>query len=167
MRRIILISFALVLACWTQSVVADPVANSADARTSLAMEILTVTDAKQRLMTMVDLMEPSMLKLIGEAHPSLSEKALDALRVALHEEMQAGLNDLMGQLAQIYVRHFTDDEMRTVLAFYRTDTGKKLLAEMPAITKESAALGAAWGQQVGVAAGQRALARLKSEGYKI
>jgi uncharacterized protein len=167
MGRFVRLSLALVFACWTQSAGAAPAAPPADARTALAMQLLTVTNAQANMIRMSDLMEPNLLQLIAQSHPGLSQKALDALRVALHEEVQASMSGLIQQVAQIYVRHFSEQEMRTLLAFYGTGTGKKLLAEMPAVIKESAALGQAWGQQIGVLAGQRALARLKNQGYKI
>jgi uncharacterized protein len=153
--------------CWMGSAAAQPATSPANPHMSLALEILTVTDAKANMVRMSDLMEPNMLQMIAQAHPGLDQKTLDALRAAFHQEVQASMDNLMNQIAQIYVRHFTDEDMRTILAFYKTDTGRKMLAEMPAVIKESAVLGQSWGQQVGNLAGQRAIARLKSQGYKI
>jgi len=167
MRRRCTLCFVSVFLCWMGSAVAQPAPEPANARMSLALQILTVTDAKANLMRMSDLLEPNLLRMIAQAHPSLDQKTLDALRVAFHEEVRASMDDLMHQIAGIYVRHFSDDDLRTILSFYRTDTGRKMLAEMPSVLKESAVLGQAWGQQVGVLAGQRAIARLKNRGYKI
>lgn len=42
-----------------------------------------------------------------------------------------------GQLAGIYGKHFTDDEIKGLVEFYNSPLGQKLAAEMPKISRES------------------------------
>jgi hypothetical protein len=42
-----------------------------------------------------------------------------------------------GQLVGIYSKHFTDDEIKSLVEFYNSPLGQKLAAEMPKISRES------------------------------
>jgi hypothetical protein len=42
-----------------------------------------------------------------------------------------------GQLVGIYGKHFTDDEIKSLVEFYNSPLGQKLAAEMPKISRES------------------------------
>jgi len=49
--------------------------------------------------------------------------------------------DLEGELAVIYMRHFSEDELRALTSFYQTPVGRKAIDELPAAMKEGAELG--------------------------
>lgn len=49
--------------------------------------------------------------------------------------------DLEGEMAQIYMRSFTEEEIRGLAAFYKTPLGQKMLDKLPIVTKEGAELG--------------------------
>jgi hypothetical protein len=46
------------------------------------------------------------------------------------------VDDLTEQLVAIYDKHYTDDEIKTLLQFYGSPVGQKVAAEMPKISKE-------------------------------
>ena len=48
---------------------------------------------------------------------------------------------LKGQYADIYARAFTEEELRQIIAFYRTPTGQKMAQATPQLMREGAALG--------------------------
>ena len=66
-------------------------------------------------------------------------------------------------LAAVYDRHFTVDELRQLLAFYRSPIGRKMLDEQPGILRESFAAGQQWGQKIGAEVGEQ----LAAEGVRI
>jgi uncharacterized protein len=47
------------------------------------------------------------------------------------------INDLLDAMEPVYAKHFTKGDIDAMIAFYSTPTGKKALAEMPAITQEA------------------------------
>ena len=49
--------------------------------------------------------------------------------------------EMMAEMAPLYARHFTTDEIRQMAAFYRSPLGAKILTTMPAVMGESMALG--------------------------
>ena len=70
--------------------------------------------------------------------------------------------DVVDIVVPIYDRHFSEDEVRGVLAFYETPVGKRLLEKQPVIMQESMQAGQEWGRILA----QKAAARLKEKGYQ-
>jgi len=132
-----------------------------------AMEVLEATNAKANVLRMVDIIMPQTLAIVRQQNPKLDDATLKSFEVAFREELQASLADYMKGMAGIYVRHFSEKELEGLLAFYRTDLGKKLISETPEVMKEGAALGESWGRNIAVTAAQRAVARLKGKDIKI
>jgi hypothetical protein len=55
-------------------------------------------------------------------------------------------DDIKPQLAAIYVREFSEDELRQLLAFYRTPVGAKTLSRFPVIMAEGGRIGQAYAE---------------------
>lgn len=71
-------------------------------------------------------------------------------------------NDLVTLAVPIYLKHFTVDEMKNIMAFYKTPAGAKLINAMPNITQEMMLAGQRWGKELG----QKVLKKLKENGYQ-
>lgn len=63
-----------------------------------------------------------------------------------------GLNK---KIVAVYVKHFTTDEMKAIVAFYKTSVGKKYLKKLPEITQESMAAGRDWNRELGAKIAER------------
>lgn len=59
--------------------------------------------------------------------------------------------------------HFTQDEIRQLIAFYQTPLGTKLIEKLPAITQESMTIGMKWGEEIAAKAMAKLEARKKKE----
>ena len=70
-------------------------------------------------------------------------------------------NELVTLALPVYIRHYTVEEMRAIMAFYKTPAGAKLVQSMPDITQEMSLVGQEWGKQVG----QKVVQRLQEKGY--
>ena len=55
--------------------------------------------------------------------------------------------ELIDEVVLIYDRHFTKQELSEILQFYKSETGMKLLKEMPALLQEGMDMGAKWSRQ--------------------
>ncbi|HEV8537602.1 MAG TPA: DUF2059 domain-containing protein [Bacteroidota bacterium] len=62
----------------------------------------------------------------------------------------------------IYVRHFSVDEMKGIMAFYKTPVGTKLIQALPDVTQEMMLAGQQWGKEIG----QKVVKKLKDSGYE-
>jgi len=59
----------------------------------------------------------------------------------------------------IYDKHFTQEEIRELIAFYETPIGRKLTVKLPVITQESMAAGQKWGEEIAKKVMERLQAR--------
>lgn len=71
-------------------------------------------------------------------------------------------DELLDLIVPVYDRHLSADEVKALLAFYDSPAGKKFIAALPALTKESSAVGERWGRSLT----ERAIAKLKAEAAK-
>jgi len=71
-------------------------------------------------------------------------------------------NDLVDLVIPIYEKHLSLEELETVITFYKTPIGKKVLSEMPTIMNECMVAGQNWGMQIG----ERAIKELTAEKSK-
>jgi uncharacterized protein len=51
--------------------------------------------------------------------------------------------DLEGELARVYMKYFTEQELRDLTAFYGTPLGRKAIGTLPQVMKEGAEIGMA------------------------
>lgn len=66
--------------------------------------------------------------------------------VTFRAEMKG--EELVEVLVPVYASHFSRDEVRAMIAFYRTPVGHKLIAETPALTADAMAVGQSWGREL-------------------
>ena len=71
-----------------------------------------------------------MLNDTGNMKLSKNQKA------AMQKEMQSMMDYVLNKQAELYDRHFTEQEIDDILNFYKTPAGKKIIEETPKITKE-------------------------------
>lgn len=57
--------------------------------------------------------------------------------------------DLVNLIIPIYDKHFTENEIDELIAFYNTPIGKKMISTLPTITQESMLAGQNWGKLIG------------------
>lgn len=69
-------------------------------------------------------------------------------------------DELRELIVPIYDKHLSHDDVKNLIKFYETPTGKHFISEMPGITQESITAGQAWGQAIG----RRVMEKLQQEG---
>ena len=57
-------------------------------------------------------------------------------KAALQKEMKSLTDYVLNKQADLYDKHFTEQEIEDILNFYKTPAGKKIIEETPKITKE-------------------------------
>jgi hypothetical protein len=71
------------------------------------------------------------------------------------------VDDLISLIVPIYDKHLSHGEVKDLIAFYGTPTGRKLVRVLPQITQESMGAGQRWGMKLG----QQVVEELKRKGY--
>lgn len=56
----------------------------------------------------------------------------------------AQIEALANDIARLYAEHFSPAELKDILRFYKTDTGKKVIAAMPVLAAKSVRIGEEW-----------------------
>lgn len=116
----------------------------------VAHELLRVTGAGELGIRMMN----QMIDVQRQTLPDVPDKFW-------HDFMaEVDPDDLNRLVVPVYARHFTVEEMESMIAFYRTPTGQKLISKLPVITEESMAVGRRWGMELGL----RIARKLKEDG---
>ncbi|MEI6310927.1 MAG: DUF2059 domain-containing protein [Bacteroidota bacterium] len=55
---------------------------------------------------------------------------------------------LIDMFVEIYYKYFTEEDLKEIIAFYKTPIGKKLLQNNPAIIKDAMNIGKKWGEEI-------------------
>jgi uncharacterized protein len=89
---------------------------------------------------MIAQMWPSLEQSLRGQLPNLSPSDWAQMRSEFEQIVAAAATSQWTQMPALYARHLTADEMRDILAFYRTPTGAKTLTIMPQIARELASM---------------------------
>ena len=99
-------------------------------------------------------------------NPNLA-KPLDEVAAQLHKEYEPKRAEIIDLVAKIYAQHFTEAELKEIVAFYKTPAGKKMLAEEPAAINQSLTAAQDWANQFSDVVLQRFRTEMQKKGYKL
>lgn len=134
-----------------------------------ARELVVVMRAAEQFKAILPLIMRQLKPAIVQGRPEV-ERDFDAM-IPVLQEIMSGKNEqiakLVDDIAMVYARNFTVDEMRRVTAFYREPVGQKFLDKMPVITQESMLAGQEFGRSVALELQKRMVEELRKRGHKI
>jgi hypothetical protein len=79
---------------------------------------------------------PSIEKSLRAAYPNVDAATVTELRRQFEQAQLKNITDNTKNMAAVYARNFTAQELRDMLAYYRSPTGAKALRVMPQVTAE-------------------------------
>jgi uncharacterized protein len=94
-------------------------------------------------------------------------KDLSEIANNLEKEYGPRGSEVIDATARIYASHFTEAELKQLLAFYQSPLGRKTVAEEPKITDESMAFAGHWGDDLSVDIINKMRAEMKKRGHDI
>lgn len=97
----------------------------------------------------------TMMKQFRQGFPKVSQDFWSRF------EAQADLKELNDRIIPVYDKHFTQEEIRQLIAFYSTPIGRKMVHEQPAVAQESMEVGQQWGEELA----ERIFEELHEAGY--
>jgi hypothetical protein len=119
---------------------------SAAAMTS-AKELITVTGATALFNPLIAGVVEQAKILFLQQNPALS-KDLNDISTQLRTELQPRFSELTDEVARLYAKNFTEQELKDILAFYKTSAGKKLLAVQPQVVDSSMKFAQDWANKL-------------------
>jgi len=75
-------------------------------------------------------------------------KDLNEIAVQLTKEYEPRTSELVDESARIYASHFTEAELKQILAFYQTPVGRKMIVEEPKALDQSVANAGVFGEKL-------------------
>lgn len=108
-------------------------------RIKTAGELIEVSGAAQAFSASDDMIA-GMFAQFRKSGIDIDAETETKMKAICREELEAAKPTLLDKTKEIYARHFSETEMRDMIAFYRSPTGQKVVAEMPALMRESVPL---------------------------
>ncbi|MGA8387836.1 MAG: DUF2059 domain-containing protein [Pseudolabrys sp.] len=111
--------------------------------TASAKELITITGTTALFSPLIAGVVEQAKILYLQQNPALS-KDLNEIATQMRADLQPRFSELTEEVARLYAANFTEQELKDILAFYKTTAGKKLLAEQPKIIDSSMKFAQDW-----------------------
>ena len=82
-----------------------------------------------------------------QQNPGLG-KDLNEVAAKIRKELQPRFSELNNEVAILYAKNFTEQELKEILAFYKTPTGQKLLQKQPGVIDASMRFAQTWSNKL-------------------
>lgn len=116
---------------------------------ALVQEFLAFTGGDSMSGTMARFTATQVVDQMRRNVPGFNDSTAAIVKEEMLRVFDENRPSLNAMVVQLYARHFTEAELRDVLAFYHTPTGAKLIHEMPGLMQETMLTGQVWGQHLG------------------
>jgi len=94
-------------------------------------------------------------------------KDINEVAVKLQAEFAPRRQEVIDDIARLYAMQFTEPEMREVIAFYRSPTGKKFAAQEPAVIDQGLRNAEEWSRRTSEDVMNRFRAEMKKKGHDL
>lgn len=115
----------------------------APAAMASAKELITITGTTTLFSPLIAGVVEQAKVLYLQQNPALA-KDLNEIATQIRTDLQPRFSELTEEVARLYAANFTEQELKDILAFYKTTAGKKLLAEQPKIVDTSMKFAQDW-----------------------
>jgi len=92
-------------------------------------------------------------------------KDINEIAANIEKDFEPRVNELVDATARFYASHFTEAELKTILAFYQSPLGQKMLVDEPKALDQSMAFAGSWGDDLSVDVMSKLRAEMKKRGH--
>lgn len=127
-----------------------PLANAqqpSPAAMASAKELISITGATALFSPLIAGVVEQAKVLYLQQNPALS-KDLNEIATQMRTDLQPRFSELTDEVSRLYATNFTEQELKDILAFYKTTAGKKLLAAQPKIVDSSMKFAQDWANKL-------------------
>ena len=103
---------------------------------------------------------------ILQTNPGLT-KDLSEVSAQLRNEYQPRVAEMTNEIVQLYAQRFSEQELKEVIAFYKSAAGKKMLVEEPRILDATYARMQQWASRLQDEVATRVRAEMKKRGHNL
>lgn len=117
-----------------------------------------------------DMLMPPLIAQMAQGFTSLAPDKGDAIREVFEQlavKFAARKQELIDQIAGLYAAELTLDDLKGVVAFYKSALGVKFVQVQPVVSRQALALGQRWGATIGREIEAEARAELRKRGIDL
>jgi hypothetical protein len=131
-----------------------------------AKELITVTGATQLFNPLIAGVIEQARLLYLQQDPGLSND-LNEIATKMRTDLQPRFVQASNEVARLYATHFTEQELKEILAFYKSPTGKKLLSEQAIVIDNSMKFAQDWANKLSEEVVSAMRDELKKKGHAL
>ncbi len=119
------------------------------ARMAAASDLLDAMGGRQSIAAQIERVVPVQMQALQSQFPTMTTETRRMIEQSIREEMTAGVNQLLTQMAGAWARRFTASELRQIASFHRSPAGQNLRRQQEDLQREIAEIGRTWGVEIG------------------
>jgi hypothetical protein len=159
--RAVLLAFAFI-ALLAPAQAQQPSANAV----ALAKEIITVKGSAHMFDPVISNLVDKTKSMLAQTNPMLS-KDLNEVAAKLRTELAPRASELLAEMAKLYAAAFTEQELKDVLAFYKSAVGQKTSTTEPRILEQAFDLVDVWSDKFAEEIIAKMRAEMKKKGHDL
>jgi len=124
----------------------------------VAKQLVATTGATALFSPLIAGVVEQAKNLYLQQNPGLA-KDLNEIANKMRKDLQPRFAEVTNEVARLYATHFTEQELKDILAFYRSPTGKKMLAQQPNVVDASMKFAQNWSNKLS----EQVIAQMREE----
>jgi uncharacterized protein len=130
----------------------------------VAKQLVTVMGATALFNPLIAGVVEQAKNLYLQQNPGLA-KDLNEIAKKMRKDLQPRYSELTNEVARLYATHFTEQELKNILAFYTSPTGKKMLEQQPDVVDASMKFAQNWANKLSERVTAQMREELKKKGH--
>ena len=131
-----------------------------------AKELVGVTGATTLFNPLISGVVEQAKILFLQQDPSLNTD-LTEIAAKMRTELAPRMTQVTDEVAKLYATHFTETELKEILAFYQSPVGKKMLSQQPIVVEASLKFAQDWANKLSEEVVAKMRAELKKKGHNL
>jgi hypothetical protein len=132
----------------------------------VAKQLIDTTDATFVFNPLIAGVVEQAKLLYLQQNPGLA-KDLNEVATKIRTEMQPRFSELTNEVAKLYASNFTEQELKDILAFYKSPAGKKMLQVQPKVIDSSMAFAQNWANKLSDEVIRKMRDEMKKKGHAL
>ena len=132
----------------------------------VAKQLISVTGATTLFNPLIAGVVEQAKLLYLQQNPGLA-KDLNEIAAKMRKDLQPRFAEVTNQIAKLYATHFTEQELKAILAFYQSPVGKKLLVQQPVVVDSSMKFAQGWANKLSEQVTAKMRDELKKKGHNL
>ena len=132
----------------------------------VARDVVVASGATRAFEGVVPSILQQSLGVFVQQNPDLQKDLTESIK-SMAPEFEKRVSEIIDLVARVYASRFSEAELKEILDFYRSDSGKKLVTQLPNVLEESFVKTQEWGGRLSEEIVLRLRAEMKKRGHTI